>query len=323
MNILVTGGAGYVGSVVAEEMIAQGHIVTIIDNLATGTIKNIEHNLENPDFHLIHDTILNESLMDELIKKASVVYHMAAAVGVAHIVNDPLQGILVNVKGSEIVFAHAFKYWKRVVFASTSEIYGISDKLPFSEDTERVLGPTYIDRWSYSTSKALDEHLAFAYSSKGLPICVVRYFNSFGPRIDQRGYGSVVARFINQAMHNEPITVYDDGKQSRCFTYIEDTVRGTILAGELKEALGQAFNIGNNVETTVLELARMIIRLTNSKSEIVFVSYKDAFGEGYEDTRRRIPDVKKAEEILGFRAQVGLEQGLVKTIEWARENYMR
>ena len=320
---LITGGSGVIGSNLSDALLERGYEVTVVDNLLTGKIKNVEHNLENPRFHLINDTIMNEPLMEELIKKCSIVYHLAAAVGVQHIVNDPLQGILINVKGSEIVFGYAFKFWKRVVFASTSEIYGRSDKLPFKEDTERVLGPTNVDRWSYSTSKAVDEHLAFAYSSKGLPIAVVRYFNAFGPRIDESGYGSVVAKFISQALRNKPLTVHGDGKQSRCFTFIDDTVRGTIMAGEKKEAIGQAFNIGNNKETTVRELAEIIIKLTGSSSDIEYVEYKEAYGDSYEDTRRRIPDVTKARDVLGFEAKVDLETGLNNTIAWAREHYKR
>lgn len=320
---LITGGSGVIGSHLADALLARGYEVTVIDNLLTGKIKNIEHNLENPRFRLINDSILNEPLMDELIKEHSVVYHLAAAVGVQHIVNDPLHGILVNVKGSEIVFAHAFKYWKRVVFTSTSEIYGRSDKIPFTEDTERVLGPTYVDRWSYSTSKALDEHLAFAYHTKGLPVCILRYFNSFGPRIDESGYGSVVARFISQALRNVPLTVHGDGAQTRCFTFIEDTVRGTILAGEHKNAIGHAFNIGNNREITIRELAEIIIRLTGSSSTIENISYEDAYGQSYEDTRRRVPSVTKAKELIEFEAQVDMETGLKNTIAWAREHYKR
>ncbi len=252
-----------------------------------------------------------------------MVYHLAAAVGVKYIVDDPLQGILTNVKGTEIVLEHSFKYWKRVVFASTSEIYGKSEKVPFEEDSERILGSTKVDRWSYSTAKALDEHLCFAYSAKGLPVSIVRYFNSYGPRIDERGYGSVVANFISQAMRNEPITVHGDGKQTRCFTYIEDTIRGTLLVGEKEEALGNAFNIGNNTETTIWRLAEMIVELTGSRSELTLVPYEDAYGSSYEDTRRRIPMIEKANNLLGFTPAVELSEGLKKTIEWAKENYNR
>lgn len=322
-HALITGGSGVIGSHLGDALLARGYEVSVVDNLTTGNIKNVEQNLDNPKFHFINDSIMNHGLMDELVKKSSVVYHLAAAVGVKHICQDPLAGVLTNVQGSEIVFGLAFKYWKRVVFTSTSEIYGRSDKIPFKEDTERILGPTNVDRWSYSTAKAVDEHIIFAYSRKGLPISVVRYFNSFGPRIDESGYGSVVAMFISQALRNVPITVHGDGKQTRCFTFIEDTILGTIAAGENPNALGHAFNIGGNREISILELASVIIKLTNSKSEIQFVGYETDYGDSYEDTRRRVPDVTKAEELLGFRANITLEEGLGKTIEWAKQNYKR
>jgi len=320
-NILITGGSGVIGSHLADALLKEGYAVTVIDNLVTGKIKNVEHNLDNPNFRIINDTIMNETLMEDLIRHCSGVYHLAAAVGVKYICEDPLQGILTNVKGTEIVLDLAFKYWKRVVFASTSEIYGRSTNVPFEEDSERILGSTKVDRWSYSTAKALDEHLCFAYATKGLHVSIVRYFNSYGPRIDERGYGSVVAQFIRQALRNEPMTVHGDGKQSRCFTYIADTVRGTILAGTKKEASGEAFNIGNNKETTILELANIIRKLTNSNSEIVMVPYEEIFGQRYEDTRRRIPSVSKAGKKLGFKPEIELSEGLKKTIEWAKENY--
>ena len=320
-NILITGGSGVIGSHLADALLERGYSVTVIDNLATGKIKNVEHNLDNPNFQIINDTIMNERMMEELVRRCSAVYHLAAAVGVKYICEDPLQGILTNVKGTEIVLDLAFKYWKRVVFASTSEIYGRSDRVPFEEDSERILGSTKVDRWSYSTAKALDEHLCFAYAEKGLHVAIVRYFNSYGPRIDERGYGSVVAQFIRQALRNEPITVHGDGGQSRCFTYIEDTVKGTILAGTRREASGEAFNIGNNHETTIRELAEMIKSLTGSKSEIVMVPYEKIFGERYEDTRRRIPSISKAKQKLGFAPGIDLSEGLKRTIEWAKENY--
>lgn len=322
-SALVTGGCGVIGSHLVDALLARGDKVTVIDNLSTGKIHNVEHNIGNPRFRIINDTILNEELMDGLIRECSTVFHLAAAVGVKYICDDPLQGILINVRGTEIVFASAFKYWKQVVFASTSEIYGRSNHIPFKEDSERVLGPTYVERWSYSTAKAVDEHLAFAYARKGLPISVVRYFNAFGPRIDERGYGSVVAKFVSQALRGVPITIHGDGKQTRCFTYIDDTVRGTMLAAEKPGAVGQAFNIGNNIENTIEDLAITIKKLTGSSSEIKYISHKEYYGETYEDPRRRIPDIQKAEEILGFKPEVGLEEGLKHTIEWARSHYSK
>ncbi|HPI76098.1 MAG TPA: GDP-mannose 4,6-dehydratase [bacterium] len=320
-RLLVTGGCGVIGSHLVDRMLENGCHVTVVDNLSTGKIENIEHNLRNPNFHFLNSTIMNETMMEELIKDCDAIYHLAAAVGVKYIVDDPLSGILTNVKGTEIVLELAYRYWKRVLFASTSEVYGKSEKVPFQEDTERILGSTKVDRWSYSTAKAVDEHLCFAYHSRGLPVSIVRYFNSYGPRIDERGYGSVVAKFISQALNNQDVTVHGDGTQTRCFTYIEDTVRGTLLTGEKDEAIGDVFNIGNNRETSIGELAQMIIRLTGSKSKIVNILYEEAYGDSYEDTRRRVPDINKAKQRLGFEAQTRLEEGLNKTIEWAKENY--
>ncbi|MEW5945311.1 MAG: GDP-mannose 4,6-dehydratase [bacterium] len=318
---LITGGCGVIGSHLIDALLDRGAFVTVIDNLSTGKITNVEHNLDNPRLHLINDSILNEALMDELIRDCTVVFHLAAAVGVKYICDDPLRGILTNVRGAEIVFACAFKYWKRVVFASTSEVYGRSDRIPFAEDGERVLGPTFIDRWSYSTGKAVDEHLAFAYSRKGLAVSVLRYFNSYGPRIDESGYGSVAAKFISQALRGAPITVHGDGRQTRCFTYIDDTIRGTLLAAESSRAKGEAFNIGSNRETSIEELAHMVREITGSPSKIVHVPYEDYYGEYYEDTRRRIPNIEKAGKMLGFEPVVELEEGLAKTVDWAKKHY--
>ncbi|HOO55928.1 MAG TPA: GDP-mannose 4,6-dehydratase [bacterium] len=320
-RILITGGSGVIGSHLVDALLKKGNKVTVIDNLSTGRISNIEHNFGNENFHFLNNTIMNEDLMEELVRNCDLIYHLAASVGVKYIVDDPLSGILTNVKGTEIVLDLAFKYWKRVVFASTSEIYGRSAKVPFKENNERLLGPTNVARWSYSTAKAVDEHLCFAYHDRGLPVSIVRYFNAYGPRIDESGYGSVVAKFISSALKNEPLPVYGDGNQTRCFTYIEDTVRGTMLAGEMKESIGQAFNIGNNRESTILSIAETIIEMTGSKSEIEMIPYREAYGNGYEDTIRRVPDISKAESTLGFTPAVPLEEGLTKTIEWAKKNY--
>ncbi|MEW6102554.1 MAG: GDP-mannose 4,6-dehydratase [bacterium] len=322
MKVLVTGGAGYIGSNLADRLLEKGNEVYVIDDLSTGKIDNIKHNLDNPKFHFTNDTILNEKIMDSLIEKCDTIYHLGAAVGVKHIVDDPLKAMLTNVTGTEIVLKSAYKYWKKTLIASTSEIYGKLTEIPFDEDNSlRVLGSTKIDRWAYSTSKAIDEHLAFAYSKKGLPVVIVRYFNSYGPHIDEKGYGSVIARFITQALKNEPITVHGDGKQTRCFTYIDDTVKGTILAAETKDAEGDVYNIGSNFETSIYNLAKVIKELTNSDSEIALTSYESYYGAGFEDTRRRVPSIEKAKEKLGFIAETDLKTGLAKTIDWCRKNY--
>jgi len=321
MKVLVTGGAGYIGSHLVERLLSRDDQVFAIDNLSTGKLANIQHHVGKDQFRFLNDTILNESLLNLLVSQVDLVYHLAALVGVKNVVADPLAAIKTNVTGTEMVLNAAFKYWKKVVLASTSEIYGKSAKIPFHEEDDRVLGSTTVGRWSYSTSKAIDEHFAFAYAAKGLPMAIVRYFNSYGPRLDEKGYGSVVANFIRQALNGEPITVHGDGLQSRCFTYIDDTVDGTTLVGELKAAEGLVFNIGNDSETTILQLAETIKRLAGSRSEIVFVPYKEYYGEGFEDTRRRVPCIDRAREVLGFIPKIKLEEGLTRTIAWCREHY--
>ncbi len=321
MRILVTGGAGYIGSHLVDALIARGDEVLVIDNLSTGRFENIQHFQGRPGFHFINDSILNEPLLERFVPSMDLIFHLAAAVGVRNVLQDPLAAINTNVRGAETVMGLAFRYWKRIVIASSSEIYGKATHVPFHEDDDRVLGSSAVPRWSYSMSKAIDEHFAFAYAAKGLPISIVRYFNSYGPRLDEKGYGSVVANLTRQALRGDPITVHGDGKQTRCFTYITDTVAGTLLAGEVKEAIGQAFNIGNPVETSILELARTIKRLTRSKSRIELVPYAAYYGEGFEDMRRRVPAVDKARQHLGFRPQVGLEAGLRKTIAWCRAHF--
>jgi UDP-glucose 4-epimerase len=316
MKVLVTGGAGYIGSHLVDRLLADGHEVFVIDNLFTGKIANVQHNLGHGRFHFVNDSILHVATMEELVRQVQLIYHLAAVVGVKHVIDNPLQGILTNVRGTEIVLELAYKYWRKVVIASSSEVYGKSDKAPLSEEDDSILGPTAVGRWSYALAKAIDEHLAFIYYDKGLPVSIIRYFNSYGPRLDTRGYGSVVAKFINQALEGKPLTVFSDGQQTRCFTYIGDTIEGSIMAATLKQGEGQSFNIGNNRETTILELAERIKELSGSSSEIIHLSYADAYGSGFEETRRRVPDVSKAERLLGFRARVPLEEGLQQTLAW-------
>ncbi len=323
MRVLVTGGAGYIGSHLVDALLRRGDDVLVIDNLSTGRYANIQHVQGHPTFRFINESILNESLLERLIPSRDLIFHLAAAVGVRHILQDPLAAINTNVRGTEAVLGLAFRYWKRIVIASSSEIYGKATHVPFCEDDDRVLGPTGVTRWSYSMSKAIDEHFAFAYAAKGLPVSIVRYFNSYGPRIEERGYGSVVANFARQALRGEPITVHGDGRQTRCFTYISDTVAGTLLAAEAEAANGEAFNIGNPVETSILELARTVRRLTRSKSPIEFIPYEAYYGTGFEDMRRRVPAIEKAKRLLGFTPRVSLEAGLKKTLAWCRQHYRR
>lgn len=318
MRTLVTGGAGFIGSHLVDALMAQGHRVTVLDNLSVGKVANIAHHLGSERFQFINDSILNTATLERLVRRADLIFHLAAVVGVKYVVEDPLTAIIVNVRGTENVLELAHKYWVRTVIASSSEVYGKSADVPLREDGDRLLGPTTVPRWSYSDAKAIDEYFALAYARKGLPVTVVRYFNAYGPRLDPRGYGSVVARFFTQALRGEPLTVYEDGQQTRCFTYVADTVRGTILAGTVPEAAGGVFNIGSDREITIADLARRILALTGSRSEIVHVPYASAYGPDFEETRRRVPDVRRAREVLGFEAEVPLEEGLRRTLEWFR-----
>lgn len=321
MKILVTGGAGYIGSNLVDALRAGGHEIVVVDNLFTGKIANIQHLLGHERFQFVEDTILNEALMDRLIADVDQVYHLAALVGVKYLVDDPLHGIETNIGGTHIVLEKAYKYGKRTVVASSSEVYGKNPNLPWAEEDDCLLGPTTVRRWSYALSKAIDEHYALAYASKGFPISVVRYFNSYGPRLDPKGYGSVIAKFISQARLGQPMTVFDNGEQTRCFTYVDDTVRGTILAGTVPEAIGKVFNIGANRETRIVDLACLIRDLVGSASEIIKVPYSDVFGTDFEETRRRVPDIRRAAETIGFRAETSLEEGLAKTLDWFRRTW--
>jgi len=321
MRILVTGGAGFIGSNLVDTLMkGQDHEVTVIDNLSVGKASNIKHHLASDRFHFVNDSILNLSTLERLVRRADQIYHLAAVVGPKYVVEDPLGTIVTNVRGTENVLELAFKYWVRTVIASSSEIYGKSTAVPLSEDDDRLLGSTTVGRWSYSDAKAIDEYFALAYAEKGLPISVVRYFNAYGPRLDPRGYGSVIAKFMSQALQDKPLTVYDDGEQTRCFTYVADTLKGTIRAATASEAVGRVFNIGSNRETSVNELARMIRDLAGSKSEIVHVPYETIYGVSFEETRRRVPDVDRAREVLGFEAQTSLEEGLQRTLKWFRDH---
>jgi len=320
MRILVTGGAGFIGSNLVDTLMGQEHEVTVLDNLSIGKVSNIEHHLENDRFHFVNGSILDTGTLERLVRQVDVIYHLAAVVGVKYVVEDPLHAIITNVRGTENVLELAFKYWAKVVIASSSEIYGKSTDVPLHENSDRLLGPTAVNRWSYSDAKAIDEYFALAYAQKGLPVSVVRYFNAYGPRVDPRGYGSVIAKFFTQALHGEPLTVYDDGQQTRCFTFVEDAVEGTILAASVRDAAGMVFNIGSDRETSINELAERILGITGSDSEITHVPYSRAYGKDFEETRRRVPDVSRAQEVLGFEAGTPFDEGLRRTLAWFQRN---
>jgi len=319
MRVLITGGAGYIGSHLADRLLAEGHQVVALDNLSLGKIANIQHNLEHPGFRFVEGDILDKRLMEQLIEECEIIYHLAAVVGVKHVVSDPLQAIMTNVWGTGTVLRSACDHQCKVVLASSSEVYGKTIKAALAEDDDRVLGSTQISRWCYSTAKALDEHLALAYHrQRQLPVVIIRYFNSYGPRLDPQGYGSVVAKFANQALDDQPITVHGDGQQTRSFTYVDDTVQGSVLAGMVEAANGEVLNIARAEETSILRLAAMIKDMTDSSSDIVHVPHEREYGENFEDTSRRVPSVEKAERILGFKAEVPLAKGLEQTIGWFR-----
>ena len=316
MRVLVTGGAGYIGSHLVDLLHAEGHEVTVVDNLSTGRIANLGGRLD--DVRFLHGSILDAELVMAEVAKAQLVFHLAAAVGVRHIVDDPLQSLLTNTQGTSNVLAACFRHWTKVVFASTSEVYGRTAKVPMREDDDRVLGPTTVHRWSYATAKAIDEHLALAYHAVGLPVVIVRYFNSYGPRLDERGYGSVVANLLRHSLAGAPLPVHGDGSQTRCFCYVDDTVRGTFLAGFTPGAEGRIFNLGTTEEISILELATMIRDTVGSTSDIRFTPYEQYYGPGFEDTRRRVPDITAAGEVLGWKPEVTLADGLARTIDWWR-----
>jgi len=320
MNILITGGAGFIGSYLAQRLLNQGHKVILVDNLSTGRLNNIRHIYDNPNLQVHIDTIFNEKLIEEIIKNTDQIYHLAAAVGVKFIVDNPVETIETNVAGSEIVIRLANKYKKKTFIASTSEVYGKTDSLPFKEGIDRVYGATTIRRWSYAESKAIDEFLALAYwHEKKLPVVIGRLFNTVGPR--QTGqYGMVIPRFVQQALLEHPLTVYGDGKQSRCFAYVEDVVDAMIKLMENDKCLGEVFNIGSKDETQILDLAKKVKKMTNSNSKIKMIPYDEAYEEGFEDMRRRVPDISKIQNYIDYQPKVNLDQILEKVIDYHKGN---
>ena len=308
MNVFITGGCGFIGSHLAERLLARGDRVLVLDDLSTGCMENIAHLIGQPGFDYRIGSALDAPLVTELVDRCDVTVHLAAAVGVRLIVERPVHTIETNVRATETVLGAAAKKQKLVVVASTSEVYGKSTQIPFREDHDLQLGPTSHSRWAYACSKALDEWLALAYSAeKGVPVIIVRFFNTVGPRQTGR-YGMVLPNFARQALGNEPITVYGSGEQSRCFGHVNDAVEGLLRLVEKKEALNEVFNIGSTEEVSILRLAELVREQAGSSSEIQRIPYGEAYAAGFEDMMRRVPDVSKLERLTGFRPRTPLSQ---------------
>ncbi|HKO45961.1 MAG TPA: GDP-mannose 4,6-dehydratase [Pyrinomonadaceae bacterium] len=318
MRVLITGGAGFIGSHLAEAYLHRGDDVLVIDDLSTGTIENIRHLKDNPRFHYTIDSVHNQPVTAELVDQSDVIFHLAAAVGVKLIVESPVRTIETNVRGTEVILALANKKKRKVLIASTSEVYGLSADVPFREDGNLVMGATTKGRWSYACSKAIDEFLALAYwREKKLPTTVVRLFNTVGPRQTGR-YGMVIPTFVKQALSGRPITVYGDGKQTRCFGYVGDVVGALIKLMDQPDAVGNVYNIGSNEEISIGNLAEKVRQLTNSTSDIVFVPYDEAYEEGFEDMPRRVPDISKINQLVGFKPEMSLDGILKSVIDFER-----
>ena len=316
MRVLITGGAGFIGSHLSDAYIARGDEVYVLDDLSTGSIMNIEHLKKNSRFHYVIDSVQNYSLTAELVDRCDVIFHLAAAVGVKLIVESPVRTIETNVRGTEIILDLANKKKKKVLITSTSEVYGLSTDVPFREDGNLVLGATKKGRWSYACSKAIDEFLALAYwREKKLPTIVVRLFNTVGPR--QTGqYGMVIPNFVKQAIARRPITVYGDGTQTRCFAYVGDVVAALVKVMDHPDAVGEVFNIGTTDEISIRELATRVKNVTGSDSEVEFIPYDQAYEEGFEDMPRRVPDISKVHQLIGYAPTTRLDEILKRVAEY-------
>ncbi len=314
-KILITGGAGFIGSHLAERLFKEGNEVVVIDDLSTGRRSNISQLKDKRGFKFYEDSVLDSLLMEKLVSNSESVYHLAASVGVRYVIEDPLRSMLINAEGTRILLEIAAQFKPKVFLASTSEIYGKNEEASLSEDDDRILGSTRISRWSYSCTKAFDELLGLAYyRQKALPVVIGRFFNVCGPR--QVGdYGMVIPRFIRQALSGEPITVYGDGEQVRTFTYITDAVEAAITLLQHPQARGEVFNIGSHEGISIEKLASKIKELTGSSSKIVHIPYEEAYAEGFEDMRRRVPNTKKLEGLIGFSPKIGLDEMLKRIID--------
>jgi UDP-glucose 4-epimerase len=316
MRCLITGGAGFIGSHLTERLLREGYNVTIVDDLSSGSMSNIAHLEHKAGFQCFIDTILNRPLLSQLIDDCDVVFHLAAAVGVKLIVESSVRTVETNIKGTQAVLECANEKKRKVILASTSEVYGKTTKVPFSEDDDIVLGPSSKSRWSYACSKAVDEFLGLAYCREfALPTVVARLFNTIGPRQIGR-YGMVVPRFMRQALENKPLTIYGDGEQSRCFTYVSDAVEWLLRLALSDEAVGEVFNVGNPQEVTINELARRVIAITGGKGKIAYIPYEEAYRKGFEDIARRVPDISKVQKITDYSPLVDLDEALQLIRDW-------
>lgn len=318
MKVLITGGAGFIGSHLADALLEEGHRVVVLDDLSTGRYENVEHLLGRPDFEFVLGSILNADLVDDLVSRCDAVFHLAAAVGVHLIVERPLQSLATNLRGSEIVFEKAHKHGRKILITSTSEIYGKNTSDRLSEEDDRILGSPLKSRWSYSEAKAIDEILAYTYwREKGLPTVIVRLFNTVGPR--QTGhYGMVIPRFVSQALRGEPITVYGDGTQTRCFCYVGDIVGALIKLIDEPDAYGKVFNLGGTEEISIADLAQKIADVAGSSSKVRYVTYEEAYEEGFEDMQRRVPDITRVRNLIGFEPTIDLDRIVELVVEEQR-----
>jgi UDP-glucose 4-epimerase len=314
VKYLITGGAGFIGSHLVEQLVSRGDSVTVLDDLSTGNVNNLSKVMSRIEVQ--DGNILDEVLINRLISKSDYVVHLAAALGVFNIVNQPLKSLQTNLKGSEIVLEAVDKHKKPILLASTSEIYGKNDKIPLNEEDDRIVGHPLKSRWSYSEAKAIDESLAFFYHQEnGLPIRIVRFFNTSGPR--QVGdYGMVLPRFVSSALRNEQISVFGDGNQTRCFCHVSDTVQAVLLVMDSEKSIGQVFNVGNDQQISIMELAKMVIKTAGSSSAIAKLPYLEAYAEGFEDMLRRVPDISKIRKTLGWSPKIGLDQIIQDVIDF-------
>lgn len=313
-SYLVTGGSGFIGSHLVDALLARGDQVVALDNLSTGRLANLSGAMDNPNFRFVHGSVLDELMVDELVNTCDTVVHLAAAVGVKLIVEQPLRSVTTNIRGSEIVIGSAHRFRRKVLVASTSEIYGKNGAGPLSETSDRILGATSEARWAYSTAKAVDEILASAYHrERGLPTVIVRLFNTVGPR-QSPAYGMVIPRLIRQALAGAPLTVFGDGHQSRCFCHVADVVRALILLLDHPDAVGEVYNVGSTEEISIVDLARRIIARTGSPSVIDYIPYSEAYGIGFEDMERRLPDTSKLQALTGWISTFSLDDTLAETI---------